>query len=366
MIPVYKPWLTNLERKYVDDAITSSWISSTGKYVNRAEETFAEFLGVKYAVVTTSGTTALHLCLKALGPSGLHYDTIVPNITFAATAFAVEYDNPNVQFAKVNPRTWNLDMDHLESMLKRNPTINVVIPVHLYGNPVDMTRLQKLKEEWDFYIVEDACESIGAKVNGKLTGSMGDINCFSFYGNKTFTSGEGGIVVTNNKELAEKARFFRGQAQDPNKRYWHTEIGHNYRMTNLQAAILCAQIERADEILSEKKRVADRYLYNLKDVVEIEFQTVLPEHEHSYWLVSVFLSTTTNEVFSNWMMDHGVDTRKVFYPLTDMPPWKEKWKGEKFKASEQLSMRGVSFPSYPELTNAEVDKICNLVKKYFI
>lgn len=367
MIPVYKPWLTSLERKYVDDAVRSTWISSTGKYVTQAEEKFAEFIGVKHAVVATSGTTALHLCLKALDRT-LNYTSasVVPNTTFAATAFAVQYDNPHIILAKVNPETWNLDMVHLESILKTDPDIGVVIPVHLYGNPVDMEILEELKQEYGFYVVEDACESIGARVNGKLTGSMGDISCFSFYGNKTFTSGEGGVVVTDNDDLAEKAKFFRGQAQDPNKRYWHTDIGYNYRMTNLQAAVLCAQIERSEEILSEKKRVSDRYLHNLKDVEELVFQKVLPGHEHSYWLVSAFLPTTTTESFSVWMRHNGVDTRKVFYPLSDMPPWALHDKKTDFSVSKGLSKQGISFPSYPELKNEEIDKICNLIKKYFI
>jgi perosamine synthetase len=369
MIPVYKPWLTDLERKYVNEAVESSWISSTGKYIQKAEELFADFVGVKHAVTTTSGTTALHLCIKSTSLTdsnswGRNLKFIVPNTTFAATAFAVDYDNRGgIVFADADIKTWNLSIEHVEYLCQQQ-RIDAVLPVHLYGNPVDMDGLKLLQEKYKFYIIEDACESIGAKINGQMTGSIGDIGCFSFYGNKTLTSGEGGMVVTNDDEMAERVRFLRGQAQDPNKRYWHLDIGHNYRMTNLQAAVLCGQLERSEEILAEKARVANRYLENLAHMQEVKFQKVLPGHEHSYWMVSALLATN-NKTFSAWMRDNGVDTRKVFYPLTDMPPWNLR-KHTGLANSKILSSNGVSFPSYPELTNAEIDKICSLVKKYFL
>tara|TARA_R100001244_G_scaffold25113_4_gene25613 strand:- start:69965 stop:71068 length:1104 start_codon:yes stop_codon:yes gene_type:complete len=365
MIPVYQPWLTSKEKNNVHEAMESGWISSTGKYVEKAEELFADFVGTKHAITTTSGTTALHLCLRAMKIEDPKKYVIVPNITFIATAFAASYERMGVLIAEVDPRTWNIDPLQVEHFCS-NYDVAAVIPVHLYGNPADMIALKVLQETWGFALIEDACESLGAKIGDKMTGSLGDMSCFSFYGNKTFTSGEGGMVTTDDDEYAERARLLRGQAQDPNKRYWHVDVGHNYRMTNIQAAILCAQLERADQILAEKKRVSDRYLANLGDMDELKFQKVFEDHEHSNWLVSTELLTTKNHIFSTWMRENGVDTRKVFYPISDMPTYKDCETREPPRISRRLSEHGVSFPSYPELSNKEVDHICDLVKNFLL
>lgn len=365
MIPVYQPWLTDKEKAYVHEAFDSGWISSTGKYVEKSEELFANFVGTKHAITTTSGTTALHLCLKAMHINDPKRYVVVPNITFIATAFAASYEKMNVLIAEVDPRTWNIDPLQVEYFCA-NYDVAAVIPVHLYGNPADMIALKSLQETWGFALIEDSCESLGAKIGNRMTGSLGDMSCFSFYGNKTFTSGEGGMVTTDNDEYAERTRLLRGQAQDPNKRYWHLDVGHNYRMTNVQAAILCAQLERADEILAEKKRVADRYLSNLNSVKELKLQKVFDKHEHSYWLMSVELLTVKNTVFSSWMRENGVDTRKVFYPISEMPTYQNCETRDPPVISQRLSEHGVSFPSYPELNNKDIDKICNLTKKFFV
>jgi perosamine synthetase len=365
MIPVYKPWLTNLEKKYVNEALDSSWISSTGKFVDKAEELFANFIGVKHCVVTTSGTTALHLCLRALDQPYYHGDTrsntmgtvVIPDITFIASAFTASYDNRQILLMDVDPDTWNLDLDLLEKHLKSGVEIGAVMPVHLYGNPADMVRLNKLKEEYGFKVIEDACEALGATIDDKKTGTWGDLSCFSFYGNKTFTCGEGGALVTDDEDLAYQARLLRGQAQDPGKRYWHVDIGYNYRMTNIQAAILCGQLERMDDILAEKKRIANRYHAKLKD--HFEFQKVLAGHEHSNWLVTLKLPVEETRV-TPLMRQQGVDVRKVFYPLSEMPPYQSHNTGP---VSQMLSKYGLSLPSYPELTNDEIDTVCEVLLK---
>lgn len=359
-IPVYKPWLTKLEKKYVNEALDSSWISSTGKFVNKAEELFADFIGTKHCVVTTSGTTALHLCFRALDiqknkPGGDFRPSlgivVIPNITFIATAFAASYDQRYIRFVDVDPDTWNINVDHLEEILKQE-VIDFVVPVHLYGNPCDMDRLLKLQEKYRFKIIEDACESLGASISGKLTGSLGDVACFSFYGNKSLTCGEGGALVTDDDDLAATARLLRGQAQDPNKRYWHIELGYNYRLTNMQAAILCGQLERADEILDRKDVIAERYQKALGSY--FEFQKVLDGHKHSNWLITLKLPVPYEKV-APLMQQRGVDTRKIFYPITEMPYYKS---SKDFPISKELSEYGISLPSFPELTNAEIDHVC--------
>jgi len=365
MIPVYQPWLTDLEKKYLNEAIDSSWISSTGKFVNKAEEMFADFIGVKHCVVTTSGTTALHLCLRALDLP--HYDgdtrlnpsgTIgIPDTTFVATAFAASYDKRPVELIPTDPLTWNLDIDWLEKRLEDGYRYHAIVPVHLYGNPCDMERLQELAKTYKFKLIEDACESLGATIRGKKTGAWSDVACFSFYGNKSFTCGEGGALVTDDDALAHRAAMLRGQAQDPCKRYWHVDVGYNYRMTNMQAAVLCGQLERADEILQEKERVAKRYLNALQG--HFKSQKILPTHTHSNWIVSLELPVEQPAV-TDLMRQRGIDTRKVFYPLSAMPPYQFH---DTHPVAEHLSKYGISLPSYPQLTNEEVDFICkNLIE----
>jgi perosamine synthetase len=360
MIPVYKPWLTELEKKYVAQAIDSSWISSSGYFIDKAEELFADFIGVKYCVLTTSGTTALHLCFRALDESywqsGAHRGAvIIPNTTFIASAFAAEYDRRNIVLVDVDPKTWNLDINALENVLKTQ-VVNTVMVVHLYGNPADMEKISELQKIYGFKVIEDACEALGATVKGQKTGSLSDVACFSFYGNKTFTCGEGGAVVTDDPEIIEKTRLLRGQAQDPNKRYWHIDVGYNYRLTNTQAAILTGQLERADEILAEKQRVSDRYHRNLESV--LSFQTVLPGHTHSDWLVTATVDGN-REKLSQYLKEKGIDSRKVFYPISDMKPFA---RDQEYPVSSWLSEHGISLPSYPTLTNPKIDYICDAIK----
>lgn len=358
MIPVYKPWLTELEKKYAAEAIESNWISSSGYFVDKAEELFAEFIGVKHCILTTSGTTALHLCFRALDSSTpLEGLVVIPNTTFIASAFAAAYDRREIELLDVDAKTWNLDLNALEDLLKTGRKIRTVMMVHLYGNPVDTDRVRELQRIYGFNTIEDACESLGATVKGQKTGSLADVGCFSFYGNKTFTCGEGGAITTNDEDIAQKARLLRGQAQDPNKRYWHMDVGYNYRLTNVQAAILCGQLERADQILSEKRRVFERYYDNLKSVVR--FQEELPDHVNSNWLVTVVVDGDRDKL-ADHLKSNGVDNRKIFYPINDMPPFIT---SDSLIVSSWLSDKGISFPSYPTLTNQEIDNICNIIKE---
>lgn len=362
MIPVYQPWVTDLEKKYVNDAVESKWISSIGKYVDKAEQLLAEFIGTKHALTTTSGTTALHLCFRALDKNIVNsakpiYDkcVLIPSTTFVASAFAAIYDNRLIKFVDIDPETWNIDLNQVKKICETH-RISHVMPVHLYGNPCNMAELKELQKQHGFYIIEDACESLGAMIGNQKTGSMSDVSCFSFYGNKTFSCGEGGAFMTNDTELYEKAKLLRGQAQSFDKRYWHVDLGYNYRLTNLQAAVLCAQLERSDEILEQKERVAQRYQENLKDFT---WQKVLPNHKHSHWLVTIKLPCNYKSV-ANCLKQNNIDSRKVFYPITDMPIFKN---NNKFPNASQLSQQGLSLPSYPELSNDKIDFICEKLKK---
>lgn len=360
MIPVYQPWITNLEKKYLNQAVDSSWISSNGYFIDKAEELFADFIGTKHCIVTTSGTTALHLCLRALDLPCSHNRSnqrvAIPDTTFIATAFAASYNQRSIEFIDADPNTWNIDINELEKRLEDGEQYDIIIPVHLYGNPCDMKSLDALKRQYGFKIVEDACESIGATIGGQKTGTFGDVACFSFYGNKTFTCGEGGAVVTNDDQLASRIRLLRGQAQDI-KRYWHIDIGYNYRMTNLQAAILCGQIERADEILCEKQRVAERYRKNLEGM--FDFQRVLPGHHHGNWIISLLLPIKQDTVAAK-MKKLAIETRKVFYPISTMPPYA---KSASNPVAQKLSEYGISLPSFPQLTDNQIDYISQQLRQ---
>jgi len=342
----------------VSEAVESSWISSTGQFIDKAERLFKDFIGAKHCILTTSGTTALHLCFRAMDPLNGHRCglIIIPNITFIASAFAAAYDNRKIELIDIDPKTWNLDLDALETLLQSGIKVDIVMMVHLYGNPCDMERVLKLQKLYGFRLIEDACESLGATINGRKTGLWSDVSCFSFYGNKTFTCGEGGAVITNDDLIAQKARLLRGQAQDLTKRYWHVDLGYNYRITNMQAAILCGQLERAEDILTEKQRVSDRYHANLNDV--LQFQEVLPGHKHSDWLVTAVVDDYDKLIIH--LKNQNIDSRKVFYPVNEMPPFKN---DKKYPISSWLSNKGISFPSYPTLTNSEIDFICEKIKE---
>jgi perosamine synthetase len=353
---VYEPWLTGLEKDYAKQAIDSTWISSNGSFIQKAEELLSEYYGC-HAIVSNNGTTALHLCCRVAGMKPGDR-VLVPSTTYAATAFAPSYCGGKVEFIDADPETWNMDLCAVVKACQANK-VDYVIPVHLFGNPVDMNQLDYLAEEYDFTIIEDACESIGATVDGMLTGTLGKIAAISFYGNKTLTSGEGGAVISTNKDLVMHAKMLRGQAQSFDKRYWHLDIGYNYRMTNIQAAILYAQLLRRNEILQEKERVAEQYKNNFNDDKRVIMQKVLDGHHHSYWMIVIKTPIPATELAKSLDVSN-IETRPMFYPLDEMPPFK----GEGHSiVSNELSEKCLMLPSSPLLDNEEIKFICDAVKK---
>jgi perosamine synthetase len=354
-IPAYEPWLTGLEKSYAKQAIDSTWISSNGEFIAKAEGLFAKFIGAPHAIVANNGTNAMHLCCRAarMKPGDV---VIVPACTYAATAFAALYCGAKLKFVDSDPDTWNMSLEAIEHACQKGH-VDFVIAVHLFGNPVDMEGLNSLAEEYNFVVIEDACESIGASINGIFTGNFSKIAAFSFYGNKTFTSGEGGAVVSRDKDLVRYAEMLRGQGQSFDRRYWHIDVGYNYRMTNIQAAILCAQIERGEEILTEKWRVANRYLLHFSKDAKIETQRVLEGHRHGYWM-NVIKTPLLAEYLAQELGKNGIDTRPMFYPLSEMPPFRSM---DNVTVSKSLSERCLMLPSSPSLSNDEIDYICNTV-----
>lgn len=352
MIPIYKPSLTDLERSYLLDAYDSSWISS-GKYIGKCEQFLKEYLDISYACLCSSGTAALHLALLALGV-GKDDFVIVPNLTFGSTAFAVSYVGATPIFVDVDKDTWNIDVNEVRDICQQT-AIKAVIPVHLMGNPCDMGKLLELREKYGFYIIEDACESLGATINGKQTGTFGDIGCFSFYGNKVVLSGEGGCVVTKDKKLLDKMFVLSHQAHCPEKRYWHEMVGYNYRITNLQAAILYGQLQRIGTILRKKRNVDSKYRELLNG--KVGFQEILDGNTSSCWITAIKFNDEIGDI-GDRLYKCGIDTRPMFYPLTNMPPYKQ---ARFFHNAQDISDHTIMIPSYPELTQEEIEKIVSCI-----
>jgi perosamine synthetase len=360
-IPVSKPALIGREKEYVLDCIESSWISSNGKYIGLFEHRFAEYIGIKHALSCSNGTVALHLALLALG-IGPGDEVIVPTLTYVATANAVKYTGAIPVLADSEPGTWNIDAEKIELLVTKNTKAIIAVP--LYGHPCDMDRIMSIAEKHRLYVIEDAAEALGARYKGRLCGSIADISTFSFYGNKTITTGEGGMVVTNADALAAKVRLLKGQGMDPQRRYWFPVVGYNYRMTNIQAAIGLAQLENIDKFLSRRREVARWYNEKLKGIKGVILPVERDYAVHSYWMYSVLIENEYGRARDNVMEllhNNGVETRPIFYPMHVMPIYKEG--ASIFKNAESISSKGINLPTFYELGEKNVKFIADLLRK---
>ncbi len=358
-IPVYTPLLDGREEKYVLDAVRSGWISSLGRYVSRFEEDFARFCGVRNAVSVSNGTVALHLALHALG-IGPGDEVIVPSLTFVATANAVHYTGASPVFADVDAETWCID----PADVARRITLRTraIMPVHLYGHPAPMDDLRTLAAEHDLLVVEDAAEGHGAQIGEHMAGSLGDIAAFSFYANKIVTTGEGGMLTTDDDALAARCRMLRDHAMPPQRRYWHDEVGFNYRMTNLQAAVGVAQMERIASLISRKRAIAARYIEQLGGLPGLTLPAERPGCTNVYWMVSILLEPPfplDRDALIPALREQGIDSRPFFHPLDTLPPY---FSPTPRPVSLRLSRAGLNLPSSPALTDAQVDYICATIR----
>ncbi len=353
--PIAEPQIDEKEWQYVSDCVLSGWVSSNGKYVKQFEDIFADFCTTKYGVSTSSGTTALHLALLA-GNVGVGDEVIVPSLTFIATANAVRYVGATPVFADSEIATWNLDSEKLESLITKKT--KAIIPVHLYGQPVNMKPIMELADTYNLLIIEDAAEAHGAEYKGQKVGSIGHIGVFSFYGNKIVTTGEGGMVVTSDSEIAQRVRILRDHGMDPERRYYHTVLGYNYRMTNLQAALGVGQMEKIDTILLKKRRIAAWYRTIFSEIKGITFPEEAPWGKSVYWLSSILIdkerfSFTRDELIVK-LKDRGIETRPVFYPVHRQPVYDLDLS---LPVAERISFSGISLPSSPKLEKESVFEI---------
>lgn len=360
--PIAVPMLNGNEKKYVMDCLDTTWISSNGPYLERFERQFAAFCQTKHAIACSNGTTALHLALMAHGV-GPGDEVIVPTLTFVATANAVRYCGATPVFVDAEPETWNMDPEAIENCITFRT--KGIVAVHLYGHPAHMDPIMQLANKHGLFVIEDAAEAIGAQYKGKMAGSLGHTATFSLFGNKVITTGEGGIVTTDDDEIAEKIKLLRGQGIDKNKKYWHPVIGYNYRMTNIQAAIGCAQLENIDWHIRQRIRVAMHYY----DYLQNDSRLLLPVQKvwakNVYWMFSIVLNHATEANRDSVMLrlkKHGIETRPFFYPMHILPPYKHNQSLADFPVANRIASQGMNLPSHADLTDEDIQHICRTLQ----
>ena len=359
IIPVCEPTLGGNEMKYVQQAIETNWISSAGRFIRDFEARFAEICGVKYGIACANGTVAMHLAMATLGlePGD---EVIIPTFTMIATANAVTYCGAKPVLVDMEPGYWQMDLNQVEARI--TPRTKAIVPVHIYGHPTDMDPLMALAEKHGIMVIEDAAEAHGAEYKGRRTGGLGHAAGFSFYGNKIITTGEGGMVTTNDRELAQLAWNLRDHAFSHERHFWHKFVGFNYRMTNLQAAVGVAQMERIDSLVARKRSIAARYLDQLAGIPGITLPAERTGYTNVYWMVSILAEPPfplDRDALILALREQGIDSRPFFHPLDTLPPY---FSPTPRPVSLRLSRIGVNLPSSPALNDAQVDYICATIR----
>ncbi|OGM09372.1 aminotransferase DegT [Candidatus Woesebacteria bacterium RBG_13_46_13] len=363
-IPVNEPVISEEAKIYVNDALNTGWVSSAGKYVGLFEEKFAEYIGTKYAVAVSNGTAALHVALLSLG-IGPGDEVIIPAFTMAASWLAVIFVGAKPVFVDCEPETYCIDPKLIEKKITKKT--KAIMPVHIYGHPADMDPIMKIAKKHKLFVVEDAAEAHGATYRGKKVGSFGVVNCFSFYGNKIVTTGEGGMVVTNDEKLAEAARKFKDLHHSTEKRFIHDGVGFNYRLTNLQAALGCGQLEHVEEYLLKKQYMANLYGLLLKDIPGVRTPITKRYATNVYWMYSVLVDPEkigiTKDELRDRLKEKGIDTRDFFYPPKDQPVLKKYLnKTENFPIAEDIATRGLYLPSGLAITENQMIRVAKTIK----
>jgi perosamine synthetase len=365
-IPVAEPYISEKEEKLVLDCIKSGWISSRGNFVKEFEEKFSSYIGTKYGIAVSSGTAALHLAITALDIKQGD-EVILPAFTSISSANAIRYTGAKPVLVDSETHTWNIDPNKIEEKItNRTKTIMVV---HIYGHPADMDPIIRIAKKYNLYIIEDAAEAHGAEYKGRKVGGIGDIGCFSFYANKIITTGEGGMVLTNDDQIAEKIDRLRDQGFNLKLRKWliHDFIGYNYRLTNLQAAVGLAQLERIEEFVRRHRENAYYYNHLLKEILAITLPPEAPWAKNVYWMYTILvneevLGITRDELMKK-LEGYGIDTRAAFLPIHLQSPYKDIYKHEKYPIAELLGRRGINLPSGNTTTKEDVEYVVSAIKE---
>ena len=378
MIPLSEPLMGEKEIEYVTDCIRSNWVSYLGQYVDLFESKFAEFCKSKYAIAASSGTAALHLALVAIG-IGPGDEVIVPSLTFIATANAVTYTGACPIFLDSEAKTWNIDPKSIRQFIKENcdfdkennllniktrRRLKAIIPVHLYGHPAQMDEISEISKEFGLALIVDATESLGARYKDRPVGSIGDIECFSFNGNKLITTGGGGMLTTNNEELATATKFLSTQAKKQGLEFIHPSIGFNYRLTNVQAAIGVAQLEKIDYYIKKKREHADRYRILLEGIDGIIFKDEVAWAKSVFWLNCITVEDEygmTKKELVNELRQSEIDSRPIFYPIHLQIPYIHLGT-KKLPVAESLSEKALCLPSSVGLRDEDLEEVVSVIK----
>jgi len=366
LIPISNIVFEGNEEKYVLDGVRSTWVSSLGKYIDRFEDDFASFLGAKHAVSVSNGTCALLLALKALdvGPGD---EVVVPSFTFAATVNAVMHAGATPVLIDCMPDHWNVDPAEFEKAI--TPSTKAVIPVHLYGHPCDMKSIMRIAKKHKIFVIEDAAEAHGAECEGKKVGAIGHIGCFSFYGNKVITTGEGGLCVTNNSLLDKRMRKLRDHGMSKKRRYWHEEVGFNFRLTNLNAAIGVAQLEQIGEKLARRLELANLYNTGIRTIPGLRIYSKSLHGKKIDWLYCVFVGDNfplKRDPLIVKLKKYNIDARPTFYPAHLMPPYRQIRKIGNLGNSVNFGLSGINLPLFPSLLDEDVEYIVASLREIYI
>jgi perosamine synthetase len=359
--PIYRPDIGQGEIENVMECLNTTWISSKGTFIPQFEGSFANYVGGEFAASVSNGTVALHLALVALG-IGAGDEVIVPTLTYIASANAVVHAGATPVFCDCDPETWQMSVKDV--LAKMSSRTRAIMPVHLYGAACDMPALVQIARERDLFIIEDCAEAIGTRLGGRHVGTFGDIATFSFFGNKTITTGEGGMVLSANQTLHERVVHLKGQGLAAHRQYWHDAVGYNYRMTNICAAIGVAQLERVDAFLRRKAEIAERYRANLAGL-PVTFQAQGAGILHSHWMIALLVELGgQRDPLREWLERDGIETRPVFYPIHTMPMYAQRF--QKHPVSEDIARRGINVPSWPGLSNDDVDFISGSIRSFLV
>ena len=365
-VPVNEPMLAGNEKKYLAECIDSGWISSEGPFVKRFEAEFAGRVGRKYGIAVTSGTTALETAVAALG-TGDGDEVILPTFTIISCAAAVVRAGAQPVLVDCDAATWNMDVSQIEA--KITPKTKAIMAVHIYGLPVDMAPVQALAEKYNLKIIEDAAEAHGLTYRSGPCGSFGDVSIFSFYPNKLITTGEGGMIVTDDETVARRCRELRNLCFQPDRRFVHEELGWNFRMTNLQAAVGVAQLEQIDKFIEKKRRMGKRYTQLLESTPGLQLPVERTQYaENIYWVYGIVLKDEVGFDAAEAMRRLGerqIGTRPFFWPMHAQPVFKkmEMFDGESYPASEKLAKRGFYIPSGLGLTDDQIEYVAECLKR---
>lgn len=364
IIPVCEPTLNGNELKYVQQAVETNWISSAGGFIHEFEAKFAEKCGARYGIACANGTVAMHLALATLGlePGD---EVIIPTFTMIATINAVTYCGATPVLVDNEPDYWQMDVEQVAA--KITPRTKAIVPVHIYGHPVDMDPLLEMARARGITVIEDAAESHGAEYKGRRTGSLGDAAGFSFYGNKIITTGEGGMITTNNREIAKLAWNLRDHAFSTERHFWHKFVGFNYRMTNLQAAVGLGQVEQLDDFVAARRQHALEYNCRLHGIPGI---TTPPEAEWAknvYWMYGILVDKAqygmSRDELRHVLAEHGIETRTFFIPMHCQPVYWNAFKGQRYPVAEQLCRDGFYLPSASSLALDEIEYIADVIRE---